>query len=208
MMRFAAAILALVAGADVAHADRYEASIHLQPSVGIATVGEPGASQRATVPALGLAARGTYGLRHWLAVEGELGFAGLGAARFADVPITIDGGSPDTATLERTTRTGRVTVAATLRLGVAWIPTISAGVGGQVRLRTDATIEGTGIVPDGREGGSAFEPLAFARVGIDRRINRRLIVGISAGASRAFSAPAIDSFDLSLSVARYWYPLW
>lgn len=208
MTRVALAIVALTLTATAASADRYEASVHFQPSVGVATVGEVSTTERVSVLSLGLGGRFTYGLRHWLAVEGELGITTLGTARFSDVPVTIQGGSAMTADIERTTRTGRVTAAATLRLGVAWIPTVTAGLGGQVRLQGDGRIAGTDLIPDAHDGGAVADAVAFMRVGLDRRINRRLVVGVSIGASHAFVSPAIDSVEVTLSASRFWYPLW
>lgn len=199
---------ALVGGLPSARADRYEASLHVQPAAGIARVGAPGTDERARVTSVGVSVRFTYGLRHWLAVEAEAGGAVLGEARFTEVPVTISGGATTIADIDRRTSTGRLTLGATLRLGVAWIPTVSAGLGAQLRVDGAGTIAGSGLVPDGFAGGTRADAVAFTRIGLDRRLGRRWVVGASAGASRAFAAPAIDTLDVALHASAYWYPLW
>lgn len=201
------AVLALGVGVSHAWADRYEASFHVQPAGGLSQVGSPGTDQRVSVPSGGVSGRLTYGVRHWLAVEAELAGVALGTARFDDVPVTISGGSPMVTDVERSSRAGRLTLGATLRLGVAWIPTVSAGLGGQLRLDGDGVIAGSDVVPDGHAGGVSVDAVAFARVGLDRRINRRLVIGVSVGASHAFASPTIDTADVSVALGWYWYPL-
>jgi len=203
-----AVVVALGSAAGVARADRYEASIHVQPTGGLAWVRDRDASEAATVPSAGLSVRATYGLRNWLAIEVELGGAALGTAQFTDVPITIGGGQPAVVDIERATRTGRATAAATLRLGVAWIPTVTVGLGGLARWQGDGIVVGEGTQVDGREAGLSADGIGFARVGLDHRINRRLVVGVSVGASHTIRSPTIASVDGTLGLAYYWYPGW
>lgn len=211
-MRRTATALAIglaVIGARRANADRYEASLQIQPYGGLARVAEDGTAQRATVPRGGLAGRMTYGLRDWLAVELELGADSMAAAHFEGVPVGVGGGAAAPKDVERTTRTARLTGAATLRLGVAWIPTLTAGLGGQARWRGDSVLTAPGeFVLDGHDGGLSTDLVVFARAGLDRRLSARWVVGLSVGASRALMSPAIDAVDLGLSVGSYWYPLW
>jgi hypothetical protein len=203
-----AVVVALGSAARLARADRYEASIHVQPTGGLAWVGDRGASEPVAVPSAGLSVRATYGLRNWLAIEAELGGAALGTAEFTDVPVTIGGGQPAVVDIERTTRTGHLTAAATLRLGVAWIPTVTVGLGGLARWQGDGTVVGGGIQVDGREAGLSADGIGFARVGLDHRINRRLVVGVGVGASRTLRSPAIASIEGTVGLAYYWYPGW
>lgn len=197
----------LVMSASRARADRDEASLHVQPTGGVAWLGETDADARARVPWAGLSGRFTYGLRNWLAIECELGGAAFGTGRFENVPIVIQGVGQGNHPIERTTRAAHLSGAATLRLGVAWIPTLALGVGGQLRWRGDAHTD-MALVPDNGSGGLGADGIVFVRVGLDRRINRRWIAGVALGASHALAKPAIDSMEATVSVAYYWYPLW
>ena len=97
-------------------------------------------------------------------------------------------------------------IGANLRLGVAWIPTLGIGFGAQARLRGDATVMGTDLVPDDRAGGIVIDPVVALRGGLERRLNARWVVGVTVGASRALTAPAIDTTEVAATISRYWYP--
>lgn len=209
MMRAPTVAVAIVVGwSGLARADQYEASVAIQPQGGLAWVREDGAGSAAQVFGGGAAVRVGYGMRDWLAIDAELGGIALGAATFEDVPVSIGGAPSRPETITRTTRGARVLAGASLRLGVAWVPTFSVGVGAQLRMRGDATVTSTDLVPVGREGEIAFDPLVAVRAGLDRRLNARWIVGVSIGAGRAFAGPAIDTVDVNIAVSRYWYPNW
>jgi len=201
------AALALCLSSD-ARADRYEATISVQPQGGLAWVREEGASEAARVPGGGAAMRMSYGLRDWLAVDGELGLTTLGQATFEDVDVSIGGAPSSPQALTRTTQSARFLLGANLRLGVAWVPTFSLGLGAQLRQRSDANVSGSELVPVGREGGLSVDPVVAVRAGLERRLNARWVVGASIGVSRAISAPAIDSAEVAVVVSRCWYPSW
>jgi len=199
-------VLAAVCAASTAHADRYEASIDVHPLGGLAAVADAGTS--ATVPYGGLAGRLTYGLRHWLALDGELAFAQLATARYDDVMLSIDGGRPMPGSLERRARFGRASVGTTLRLGVAVIPTLYVGFGAQGRWRDDGRMGR--YVPDGYDRALSLDLTATARAGLDLRLDRRWIVGVAVGATHAFpiGAPGLDVVEGTASLSYYWYPNW
>lgn len=196
--------LALVAAVPSAAADRYEASIALRPHGGTAWVSEDGAAA-ARVPGVGCAVRATYGVRDWLALEAELGGVALGQARYEDVMVSIDGAPAQPQTITRTTHTTRLAVGVNARLGVAWVPTVGIGVGAQPTFRGDALIEGAGLVPDERASAVEIRPLVFARVGLDRRLSARWVVGVDV---RAAHDGSIGTLDVGIALARYWYPSW
>jgi hypothetical protein len=196
-------VLALAGSVQSAVADRYEASVAVQPQAGTAWVSEVGAHS-ARVLGAGFALRATYGLRDWLAIETELGALALGQARFDGVTVSVGGSPPMIETITRTTHTGRLAVGATLRMGVAWIPTLGLGMGIQPTLRGDAQV-GSGLVPDGRDGGVALHPLGFVRAGLDRRLSARWVVGV---AVRAAHDGSMATVDVGISFARHWYPQW
>ncbi len=208
-MKWAGIVAALLLGlSSVARADRYEAAISVQPHGGLAWVREEGASAPERVPGGGAVMRMSYGLRDWLAVDGELGIATLGAATFDDVEVSIGGAPASPQSLTRTTQSARFLLGANLRLGVAWIPTFSLGLGAQLRRRGDANVSGSDLVPVGREGGISVDPVVAVRAGIERRLNARWLVGASVGLSRAVTSPAIDSAEVAVVVSRCWYPSW
>ena len=152
-----------------ARADRYEAAISVQPQGGLAWVREEGASESARVPGGGASLRMGYGLRDWLAVDGELGLATLGDARFDEVEVSIGGAPSSPQSLTRTTQSARFLLGANLRIGVAWIPTFTLGLGAQLRRRSDGNVSGSELVPVGREGGVSVDPVFAVRAGLERR---------------------------------------
>lgn len=208
MSRTAIATLALVASASLpAYADRYEAAVTVAPEGGFAWIREDGAAGATRVPRGGASVRLSYGLRDWLALDAEVGGATMSEGRFEDIVVSVGGATPTNETLTRTTRAARLLVGGELRLGVAWIPTVAVGVGAQLRMRGDAVVAGTALVPDGRRGGMSIDPIVAARAGLERRLSARWVVGVEVAAARALMAPAIDSAEVSLSLSRYWYPL-
>lgn len=208
MRRTAIATLVVVASASLpAYADRYEAALTVEPQGGLAWLREEGAAEAARVPRGGASLHLGYGLRDWLALDAEVGGAAMAEARFDDVAVSIGGAQPTNESLTRTTRVAHLLVGAELRLGVAWIPTAAIGVGAQLRMRGDAVVAGSDLVPDDRGGGVSVDPIVAARAGLERRLNARWVIGVEVAVSRALLAPTIDSVDVSLSVSRFWYPL-
>jgi hypothetical protein len=204
------AVLAAVLGAArPGHADRYEAELAAHATGGMARVAEKGAPDAATVPAVGVGARLSYGLRNWLAVESEVSIANLGEAEDRNMTVSIDGGAPRDGDLTRTTRTARLVAGALLRGGVAWVPTAYLGAGIQGRWQGAAVFSGTGSAPDGYGDTLAVDLVATARIGLERRLGRRWVIGASAGATHAFplGGPAFDVVEGGLSIGAFWYPL-
>jgi hypothetical protein len=115
------------------------------------------------------------------------------------------------------TQAARVDGGVTLRLGVAWIPTVRLAGGVAVRHRGAPRVD-TGAVtvssPEatGRRGDVALDLAGVAAFGLDHRIDRHLIVGIAAGV--AVAAPvaggagdsSFRTFEITIHAARYWYP--
>jgi hypothetical protein len=204
-----AALLAALAAAPPAHADRYEAELAAHATGGLARLAEEGASDTATVPAAGVGARLSYGLRNWLALEADLSVANLAEAEYQNMRLSIQGGFPRDGDLARTTRTARLVAGPLLRGGVTWVPTAFLGAGLQARWQSPAIFSVTGTAPDGYSANLALDPVATARIGLDRRLGRRWVIGASAGLTHAFpmNAPAFDILEASLSLGAFWYPL-
>jgi hypothetical protein len=205
----AGSLLAVLGAATEVRADEHEAELGASATGGLARVAEKGATDADTVPAVGVGARLSYGVRNWLAVEGHVAIASLGEAEYQDMRVSIAGGSPRDGDLTRTTRTARAVGGALLRGGVAWVPTAFLGAGVQGRWQGAAAFSATGGTPDGYDDTLAVDLVATARVGLDRRLGRRWVVGAAVGVTHAFplGGPAFDVVEGGLSLGAFWYPL-
>jgi hypothetical protein len=209
----ALAAAALVAGTRHAAADEYEASLRLDAEGGVARLAEPGATSTARVPAAGLAVGASYGLSNLVALEVEAGAGTYGRATYDGMVVAIGGTPQPAGTLARTTRYARATAGATLRFGVAVVPTLGVAAGVGVRLRGGAAFTNdavTAIAPDDPGGGAEVDLLVAARAGLDVRLGARWVAGATAQLLHAvpLGAPAADAVTVQLHAAYYWYPRW
>jgi hypothetical protein len=212
---FAAGVALLLCAASDARADRYEATIAIRPTGGYARVAETGADAPALVRSAGLAGGVSWGVRNWLDLGGELAASALGEATY-DRAMTLVDDSPMAGPLRRMTRLSQLRGVATLRLGVAWVPTVQLALGAGVRHRSSALLRGESVrgettyVPDGLEAGVTLDLVAGVRVGLEHRLTPRWTIGLSVGASHAFGvgAPDLQLADASFTLARAWYPGW
>ncbi len=201
--------------APTVRADRFEATIAVRPTGGYARVAETGTDVPATVRSAGLAGGLSWGVRNWLDLGGELAATALGEATYDRAMVTVDD-SPMAGPLRRMTRTAQLRGVATLRLGVAWVPTVQLALGAGARHRSSALIRGQSVrgetiyVPDGQEAGVTLDLVAAVRVGLEHRITPSWTVGVSASASRAFGigTPDLELAEASFTLARVWYPGW
>jgi hypothetical protein len=180
-------LLAMLGAARPGHADRYEAQLGAHAIGGMARVAEKAAPDADTVPAAGVGARLSYGLRNWLAIEGDVSVANLGEAEYRDMAVSIAGGPPRPGDLTRTTRTARFVAGALLRGGVAWVPTAYLGAGVQGRWQGAAVFSTTGTAPDGYGDELAVDLVATARIGLERRLGRRSGIRCDGRAPEAWS---------------------
>jgi hypothetical protein len=206
--------LSLLFVAATAHADRYEATLSLRPTGGLASIHEDGAPAAASVRTLGLAGGLAWGLRNWLDLGVDLAAVDAAQATFDDTTVKITG-TPHTGQVTRQSRLALARVGATLRLGVGWVPTLYLGLGPALRSRSDATIvrDATGpigLVPDNGQGGLSVDLATTLRLGLDLRLTRRWSVGLAAGVTHLLGvgAPSLDLVEGSLAVGYSWYPLW
>lgn len=209
-----AALAALASLSSTAAADRYEATVSVRPVGGVARVDDVGAPEPATVAAAGLTGGLAWGLRNWLDVGAEVLALGMPAARYDGATLPVSN-NPQMGTLERTTRLAQLRLGATLRLGVAWVPTLHLGVGAGARQRSAARLTvdaggGTTLQPDDEPGGLAFDVVAVARAGLDHRVNRRWTLGVAGGITQCvgLGAPNLQILEATVNVAYSWYPLW
>jgi hypothetical protein len=205
-------------GGGQARADRYEATLVVRPTGTLGRVaedvgGSAGSPVVASVYGGGLDVGLSYGLRNWLDVGLELGGAGFAQATYDPATVMISN-RRHTGQIERTTRDAQLRAGATLRLGVAWVPTFYVGVGVGGRQKTAATMarddQGTavGLTPDDMTAGMSFDVVAATRIGFERRLDARWTVGLSAGASHSIGlgAPSLDTLSAGVSIACSWYP--
>ncbi|MGN6108363.1 MAG: hypothetical protein ACTHU0_24870 [Kofleriaceae bacterium] len=207
----AAVALALNIVASPALADRHEATFSLRPLGALARIDDGGVEDPATVVGAGLAASFSRGIRNWIDVGGELAAMTLQRARYDQASLNVVG-EPRTGQLSRTTQLAQLRAAATLRFGVAWVPTVqlTVGIGGRQRGAAQLRVpEGT-LLPDGQDSELTLDVLAGVRAGLEHRITRRWTLGISAGVTQAFGVgtPDVQLVDGSVALSYTWYPLW
>lgn len=227
-----AVVVVRVIGLGLAHADRREASVHAHAIGGIATLGDPAAGGvRARTPLAGLAARASYATHNHFQYDATLAVLATTGARFPSGTFTPAGRPPVVGPFTVASQLARVDAGVTLRLGVAWIPTVRVAGGLAVRRHGAPAVAisdpgGGGVVsgPEatGRRGALAADLSAGVALGVDHRIDRRFIVGAAVGgvASRSIWAAsssssdgangaaggALRSFEATVHAAYYWYP--
>jgi hypothetical protein len=219
-----AIVVAGLIGTARVHADQYEAALSVRPAGAVGRVAEPvgavaASGDRAAAPVVasvyggGLDVGLSYGLRDWLDVGAELDVVGFTQATYASANVTISG-NPFMGRVERTTRAAQLHLGATLRLGVAWVPTCYLGVGLGARQRTAGTLgfddQGARVLltPDDMGAGMSLDVVTAARVGLEHRLDRRWTVGVDAGIRHAIGigASSLDILAVNLSLAYTWYP--
>jgi hypothetical protein len=199
--------------ASAAGADRLEATVAVRPTGAVARLPEAGATDAAQPAGGGVTGGLSWGLRNWLDVGAELAALTFAPARYTGATESLSG-TPGMGDVERTTRLAQLRLGATLRLGVAWVPTVYVGVGGGARLRTTAAFTPMGangsLTPDDGAAATTFDVVTTARVGLDHRLGARWTIGVAVGATHCFGvgAPDINVFEGTASVSYTWYPLW
>lgn len=206
--------------AQVAVADRYEATLSVRPVGAMARITEDvSVDERSAVVAstrggggeVGLA----WGLRNWLDLEGDLVAAGFTQVMYDPATVAVTG-SVATGRLIRTTRIIQLRAGATLRLGVAWVPTVHLGLGIGGRALTAAALHDeehgrtVDITPDGMDAGFPIDVIAIVRVGFEHRFDQHWSAGVAAEAAHAIGigTPPLDLVAASISLSYTWYPGW
>lgn len=202
------ALSVLLAAAPAARGDERELAIHLDLAPAAAfTEDAQDAGATAVVPGGRVGGRASWGLTDTWALE--LGLAGFLApgGEFADQMRNAR-----TGTLVQDEQAFRATVGATLRLGVAWIPTLTAHVGYQRRTLADAVLtNGAGVAIDEPMPDRSIHDLVIVGgVGLDRRLGARWVAGLSVHVVYAIpvSGNTFASLEIPFTVAYYWYPWW
>jgi hypothetical protein len=204
MIRTVLPLLVIAGASRVAHADERELALHAEAGPAVLLVEDAqDRGSSGTAPAGRLSIRGSYGLTDHLAIEADLGFVAAIGAEYADQMF-----AGRTGTLAQDERALRVTVGGTWRLGVRWIPTLTAHVGYQHRWIVGACIEENGsCVSDTIPTRSLNDLVVTAGLGLDYRINARWVVGLSAQVTHAFNLDgnAFESIEIPLAAGYYWY---
>lgn len=199
----------LLARAPQASADSDEASAHGQVIGGVVRATEGGAVGVGSI--LGVGGRFTLARSDLWAFEVQ--GMGLRAAPRFDGMTIVTGGTPITGTLDRTYLGGRLELGAHLRFGARWIPTLHAAIGVQARWAGETSLrDSSGMALTGVGATSSTDITAALSVGVDRRLGRSLVVGVSLGGVHAFpiagDGGGFDALELTAHVAGYWYPGW
>jgi len=213
--RLAACAALLLGSRGISRADRFEATIAVRPTAGYARIAETGTDAPATVRSAGIAGGLSWGVRNWLDLGGELAASALGEATYDRAMVLVDD-SPMAGPLKRMTRIAQLRGVATLRLGVAWVPTVQLAIGAGARHRSSALLHGQSVrgetiyVPDGQGAEVTLDAVAAVRVGLEHRLTPSWTLGLSVGASQSLGvgAPDLQLADASFTLARVWYPGW
>ncbi len=219
----ALAIAAATTGSAVskAHGDRREASLHGHLIAGIARTTDDVAGAgdsdartvAATAPLAGLALRASRApdgaLGNHLQYDTAVALLVTGGAAFPAGHFAPPGRPPVDGPYTLTTQAVRLDAGATLRLGVAWIPTVRLAAGVQARRRgppqvMSITGDISGADATGRGAAYTADLIASGAVGLDHRPHRRVIVGATIGGT--VTHRDFRTLELSVHASYYWYP--
>jgi len=208
--RLLVAFVILSSTPAVGRADRYEAQLSMRPLVGMTQLREEGVASDERTPVGGLSMGLSYGLSNRLDLGAELVTLATGAQTFPDTAVMIGGGNRTEGSLTRRAGTSLLLVGPTWRFGVGWVPVISLGAGAGMRYRSAGTFLELNVTPPEKAQTVALDIGATARVGLERRMTRRVTVGgyISALAAWSPSAPSLPVATVSIGISYVNYPLW
>ncbi len=205
-----AALVMLATGR--AHADRRETSVHAHLVGGLAVTSDAAADDSSSAPLGGLAVRASRATSDLYQYDVSLSLLATGGASFPSTTFAPPGRPQVTGPYSISSQVTRLDAGVTLRPGVVWIPTLRLALGVQGRRRggpvvTDGSREVSGEDTLGRGAELGLDVVGLATVGLDHRINRRLIVGAAMGASLAVPVGGEDfrTLEGTVHAAFYWY---
>ena len=203
-----------------AEADRYEATLAVRPIGALARITEDvRVDERSAVAASARGGGGEVslacGLRNWLDVEGALVAAGFAQVTYDPATVAVTG-SAATGRLVRTTRIVQLRAGATLRLGVAWVPTLHLGVGIGGRALTAGSLHDekhgrpVDVTPDGMDADFPLDVIALVRLGFEHRLDQHWSAGVAVEAAHVIGigTPPLDLAAAGISLSYTWYPGW
>lgn len=210
-LRIVVAAAVALGAAGRAHADADEASMHVHLVGGVAVAGDQAAADETqAAPLAGLGARASYATSDWFQYDAAVLVAGTTALSFDAGMFERPGLPPLVGSFERSQQLARLDAGVTLRGGVRFIPTLRLAVGGQVRRTGAADVTVGGIEQEGGAASVGVDLVGVAAVGLDYRVNRRTILGVSVGGSVAvpIGGAAFQTAEVAVMVAHYFYPRW
>jgi hypothetical protein len=204
------AVLAAALAPSVAFADAEEATLVGEAGLAMVRGTSPVYTDAATTrPGAAGGVRLTYGLSDLLTADVAFGAAVIEALEYAEQDTEFGMGT----TIHHDLRAMRATVGATARFGARWIPTASLAVGYQHRFLTGGSVindpeqrRQLGVFDDE----SANDILVLAGIGLEYRLSRHLLVGVSAQVVHAFAigGASFDAVEVPIHVSYSWYPGW
>jgi hypothetical protein len=199
-----------------AHADRGEASVHVQVHYGRATMGEPDAPDDTdTATFVGTGVQATYAIGNWYAFEASLGYGRLTKQTL----YTVDTSQGEVDRSWHQTW-AQADLGITARLGVRFIPTLHAALGVQRRTwQSGRHTEGASSDCPSRRPAppkscsftlpdqAALELVGTLGAGLDYRLGDHWIAGLAVTAQRAALAEApFHAIAATFHVSYYFYP--
>jgi hypothetical protein len=193
-----------------AHADRSEAQWSARPLVGAALLKEEGSTATERAMTGGLSLGLSYGLSNRLDLGVELTTLAAQTVTFPKTMVDVDGGRPMQGPMTRQAGTALLLLGPTWRFGFSWVPVVTLAAGGGVRYRSAGMFIEDGVAPGEKAATAALDLAATARVGLEHRMNRRLVAGVYASGLVAWSssAPLLPPALLSVGLSYVHYPLW
>ncbi len=187
--------------------------MHAHMVGGLAVAADADATDTGSAPLGGLAVRASYATRNAFQYDVSLSLLATGGAAYPSTTFMPPGRPGVTGPYTVAQQLTRLDGGITMRLGVAWIPTVRVALGAQGRRQAGPVVESAGgeVMGEeslGRGGSLGFDLVGSGTVGLDHRINRRIIVGAAAGASMAvpLGGDAFRTFEVTAHAAYYWYP--
>lgn len=208
-----AAVLVVITwtlGVGAAQADRREASLHAHLVAGAVTLGDDRGDGSGAVG--GVATRTSYATSNLFQYDAELSVL-AGRASFDSATFAPPGRPSVTGPFTRSAQAARLDAGVTFRFGVRWIPTARLAAGVQLVRRGAPTVDLGTTTAEGEDATGVpadvtLNLIGTATLGLDYRINRRVIIGAAAGT--VLGAPGVGptwrSFDVTVHGAWYWYP--
>ena len=192
----------------LALADQYELQWSLRPLAGIAQWREETTSGPAFAAVGGTMLGVSYGVTNSLDLGAEVSVVGTSLATFKGSTIVYDGSLPLGDGLQRRAMGAYLLLGPTWRKGYDWVRVVTASLGGGMRARSEGEFAGTHVRPMEKRAESALDFAALARVGLERRLQRRWTVGgyLSALTAWGPDAPVMPSLSASFGVSYVYYP--
>jgi hypothetical protein len=207
-LRAGVLLVALATMSTLARADKYELQWSMRPLAGVAGWREETTSGPAFAAVGGSTLGVSYGVTNGLDLGAEISVVGTTLATFKGSTIVYDGSLPLGDGLQRRTFGAYLLLGPTWRRGYDWVRVLTVSGGGGVRARSEGEFTGTHVRPMEKRAESAVDFAGLVRVGLERRLQRRLTVGgyLSALTAWGPDSPLMSSLSASFGVSYVYYP--